>query len=60
MYFVDGTEPQKFFSQTFISHELIYEMNFSFLREAMMLYRHVLQNLQLRSISTNNSLNNSK
>ena len=34
-------------------------MCFSFLHEAMTLYRYVIQNLQVHSISTNNSSNNS-
>ena len=36
---------EKIFSWKFLSHELIYESSFSFLCEAMMLYRYVLQNL---------------
>ena len=42
-YFVDSTEPQKILTWEFLSHKLICETNFSFLREVMTLYRNVLQ-----------------
>ena len=57
-YFVDSTEPRKFFSWKFLSHELIYETNISFLHEAMMLPGHVLQTC-FRMIAIYISFNNS-